>query len=454
MPIDTSSFPHEFVWGAATASYQIEGAAHEDGRGESVWDRFCATPGKVRNGDSGDIACDFYHRYPDDISLMRRLGLDAFRFSIAWPRVMPTGRGRVNEAGLDFYDRLVDELLAHDIEPFATLFHWDTPQALEDAGGWPARGTAEAFVEYAEAVVGRLGDRVQHWITHNEPWVHAWIGHAWGEHAPGRTSEADAVATAHHLLLSHGWAVQAIRAAAPQVEVGITLNLAHAYAANDSPENEAAAWRVDGEGNRWFLDPLFRASYPADLLERNELVAPFVRDGDLEAIASPTDFLGVNNYFRFVVDGDGERPQIVHDPEAQRTEMGWEVYPDGLHRLLVRVATDYAPAKIYVTENGAAFPDIRSHDGRVHDPERVAYLESHVEAVARAVAEGAPVKGYFAWSLLDNFEWAYGYAKRFGIVYVDYPTLERVPKDSFNWYRDFISSWRAAPRTAPVAADL
>jgi beta-glucosidase len=454
MPIDTSSFPHDFVWGAATASYQIEGAAHEDGRGESVWDRFCATPGKVRNGDSGDIACDFYHRYPDDISLMRRLGLDAFRFSIAWPRVMPTGRGPVNEAGLDFYDRLVDELLAHDIEPFATLFHWDTPQALEDAGGWPARGTAEAFVEYAEAVVGRLGDRVQHWITHNEPWVHAWIGHAWGEHAPGRTSEADAVATAHHLLLSHGWAVQAIRAAAPQVEVGITLNLAHAYAANESPENEAAAWRVDGEGNRWFLDPLFRASYPADLLERNELVAPFVRDGDLEAIASPTDFLGVNNYFRFVVDGDGERPQIVHDPEAQRTEMGWEVYPDGLHRLLVRVATDYAPAKIYVTENGAAFPDIRSHDGRVHDPERVAYLESHVEAVARAVAEGAPVKGYFAWSLLDNFEWAYGYAKRFGIVYVDYPTLERVPKDSFNWYRDFISSWRAAPRTAPVAADL
>jgi beta-glucosidase len=454
MPIDTSSFPPDFVWGAATASYQIEGAAHEDGRGESVWDRFCATPGKVRNGDSGDVACDFYHRYPDDISLMRRLGLDAFRFSIAWPRVMPTGRGPVNEAGLDFYDRLVDELLAHDIEPFATLFHWDTPQALEDAGGWPARGTAEAFVEYAEAVVGRLGDRVQHWITHNEPWVHAWIGHAWGEHAPGRTSEADAVATAHHLLLSHGWAVQAIRAAAPQVEVGITLNLAHAYAANESPENEAAAWRVDGEGNRWFLDPLFRASYPADLLERNELVAPFVRGGDLEAIASPTDFLGVNNYFRFVVDGDGERPQIVHDPEAQRTEMGWEVYPDGLHRLLVRVATDYAPAKIYVTENGAAFPDIRSHDGRVHDPERVAYLESHVEAVARAVAEGAPVKGYFAWSLLDNFEWAYGYAKRFGIVYVDYPTLERVPKDSFNWYRDFISSWRAAPRTAPVAADL
>src|SRR5207253_2019826 len=251
MPIDTSSFPPDFVWGAATASYQIEGAAHEDGRGESVWDRFCATPGKVRNGDSGEVACDFYHRYRDDVALMRELGLDAFRFSIAWPRVLPTGRGPINEAGLDFYDRLVDELLAHEIEPFATLFHWDTPQALEDAGGWPARATAEAFVEYAAAVAGRLGDRVKYWITHNEPWVHAWIGYAWGEHAPGRTSETDAVAAAHHLLLSHGWAAQEIRRAAPDARVGITLNLSHAYPASETPEDEAAAWRVDGQGNRW-----------------------------------------------------------------------------------------------------------------------------------------------------------------------------------------------------------
>jgi beta-glucosidase len=453
MPTETSSFADDFIWGAATASYQIEGAAHEDGRGESVWDRFSATPGKVRNGDSGEIACDFYHRYRDDIALMRELGLNAFRFSVAWPRVLPEGRGKVNAAGLDFYDRLVDELLANGIEPVPTLFHWDTPQALEDAGGWPARATAEAFVEYTDAVVGRLGDRVRRWTTHNEPWVVAWIGHAWGEHAPGRTSEADAVATAHHLLLAHGWAVQAIRAAAPDAEVGITLNLAHAYAASESPEDEAAAWRIDGEGNRWFLDPLFRGSYPSDLLERNELVAPFVRDGDLEAIATPLDFLGVNNYFRFVVSGAGERPLIVHDPEAQRTDMGWEVYPDGLHRLLVRVATDYSPSAIYVMENGAAFPDVRVHDGRVHDPERVGYLASHVEAVARAVADGAPVKGYFVWSLLDNFEWARGYAMRFGIVYVDYPTLERVPKDSFYWYRDFIASHRTTPSPAPVAAD-
>src|SRR5207248_3289107 len=287
MATHNGSFPPDFSWGAATASYQIEGAAHEAGRGESVWDRFCATPGKVRNGDSGEIACDFFHRYAEDVGLMRELGLDAFRFSIAWPRVQPSGHGRANAAALDFYDRLVDELLAHEIEPFATLFHWDTPQAIEDEGGWPARTTAEAFVEYAEAVVARLGDRVRHWITHNEPWVCAWIGHAWGQHAPGRTSETDAVAAAHHLLLSHGCAAEAIRRAAPDAQVGITLNLAHSYPATASPEDEAAAWRVDGEGNRWFLDPIFRGSYPADLLERNELVARFVRDGDLEAIAAP-----------------------------------------------------------------------------------------------------------------------------------------------------------------------
>ncbi len=451
MPIETSSFPHDFVWGAATASYQVEGAAHEAGRGESVWDRFCATPGKVRNGDSGEIACDFYHRYRDDVALMHDLGLDAFRFSIAWPRVLPTGRGPVNEAGLDFYDRLVDELLAHEIEPFATLFHWDTPQALEDEGGWPARATAEAFVEYTDAVVGRLGDRVRHWITHNEPWVHAWIGYGWGEHAPGRTSETDAVAVAHHLLLSHGWAVDAIRRGAPDAQVGITLNLAHAYPASDTPEDEAAAWQVDGEGNRWFLDPIFRGAYPADLLERNEIVAAFVRDGDLEAISAPLNFLGVNNYFRYVVSAGADGPRMERDSEAQHTDMGWEVYPDGLCRLLVRIARDYAPPAVYVTENGAAFGDVRVHDGRVHDPERTAYLASHIAAVSRAIADGAPVKGYFVWSLLDNFEWAHGYSKRFGIVYVDYPILERVPKDSFYWYRDFLASRPRAPRPSPIA---
>jgi beta-glucosidase len=451
MPTENSPFPPDFIWGAATASYQIEGAAHEDGRGESVWDRFCATPGKVRNGDSGDVACDFYHRYPQDVALMRELGLQAFRFSIAWPRVLPRGRRPVNETGLDFYDRLVDELLAHDIEPYATLFHWDTPQALEDLGGWPSRGTAEAFAEYAEAVARRLGDRVRFWITHNEPWVHAWIGHSWGQHAPGRTSEGEAVAAAHHLMLSHGWAVDVIRAVAPDAQVGITLNLAQAYPASETPEDEAAAWQVDGEGNRWFLDPLFRGAYPADLLERNELVAPVLQDGDLATISAPLDFLGINNYFRFLVSAGTDGPRMERHSENQHTDMGWEVYPDGLHQLLVRVAKDYAPRAIYVTENGAAFGDVRVHDGHVHDPERTAYLQTHIAAVSQAVADGAPVKGYFVWSLLDNFEWSYGYSKRFGIVYIDYPTLERVPKDSFHWYRDFISTRARTPRPSPIA---
>jgi beta-glucosidase len=446
-----SSFPADFVWGASTASYQIEGAVREDGRGESVWDRFSATPGKVRGGDTGEIACDFYHRYPEDVKLMVELGLDAFRFSVAWPRIFPEGRGKVNEKGLDFYDRLVDALLEQGIEPFATLFHWDLPQALEDEGGFRVRTTAEAFVEYAEAVANRLGDRVHRFITHNEPWVYAWIGHAWGEHAPGHRSEAEAVAVAHHLLLSHGWAVEAIRRAAPDAQVGISLNLHEAYAHSDSPEDEAAAWQVDGEGNRWFLDPIFRGSYPADLLERNELVAPVLRDGDLETMTAPLDFLGVNNYFRFVVRADDDGPRLIPNPEAQHTEMGWEVYPDGLHRLLTRVAEDYAPPAIYVTENGAAFGDVRVHDGSVHDPERTAYLEGYIDAVARAIRDGAPVKGYFVWSFLDNFEWAKGYSKRFGLVYVDYPTQERVPKDSFYWYQRLLASEHGAPRPSPVA---
>jgi beta-glucosidase len=433
--------PDGFVWGAATAAYQIEGAATEDGRGESVWDRFCATPGKVRNGDTGAIACDFYHRYPEDIELMRELGLDAFRFSIAWPRILPEGRGRVNQAGLDFYDRLVDALLAAGITPFPTLFHWDTPQALEDAGGWPARATAEAFVEYVEVVADRLGDRITRWVTHNEPWVVAWIGHAWGEHAPGRTSESDAIAAAHHLLLSHGWATEALRRAAPDAEVGIVLNLEHVDAASDSPADLDAAREMDGMANRWLLDPLFRGAYPTDMSYE-----PPVQDGDLATISTPIDFLGVNNYFRFVVQAseNGGGPHVVKDPDAPMTDMGWEVHPESLHKLLVRVARDYSPRAMYVTENGAAFGDVRVHDGLVHDPERTAFLERHIDAVLRAAADGAPMRGYFAWSFLDNFEWSLGYAKRFGIVYVDYPTLERVPKDSFYWYRDLIASRKPA----------
>ncbi len=441
------AFPPEFVWGVATAAYQVEGAATEDGRGESVWDRFCATPGKVRGGDSGAVACDFYHRYPGDIALMRDLGLDAFRFSIAWPRILPDGRGSVSGAGLDFYDRLVDDLLSAGITPFPTLFHWDTPQRLEDEGGWPARATAEAFVEYVEVVAGRLGDRITHWATHNEPWVVSWLGHGWGKHAPGRRSEADAIAAGHHLLLSHGWAVDVLRRVAPDAEVGIALDLHQVDAASDSPADVEAARAMDGAANRWFLDPIFRGEYPADMLDR---FAPPVCDGDLEAISAPIDFLGVNNYFRYVVRAgmNGDLPHVVRDAEAPATDMGWEVYPEGLYRLLVRVTEDYAPRAIYITENGAAYEDVRVHDGSVHDPERTAYLESHIDAVRRGRDAGAPVKGYFVWSFLDNFEWSLGYSKRFGIVYVDYPTLDRVPKDSFHWYRQHIASTRPAQVTA------
>ncbi len=449
-----SHFPRDFVWGASTASYQVEGAANEDGRGESVWDRFCATPGKVRNGDNGAIACDFYHRYPEDIALMRELGLDGFRLSIAWPRVLPEGRGRVNPKGLDFYDRLVDTLLANGITPFVTLFHWDTPQAIEDAGGWPVRKTVDAYCEYVEAVAERLGDRVTHWITHNEPWVVSWVGHGWGHHAPGRTSDADALATAHHLLLSHGRAVEILRRASPGAEVGITLNLDHPYPASDDPADTAAALWVDGLHNRWFLDPIFRGAYPEDMLEAWSAIMPEVRDGDLETIAAPIDFLGVNNYTSPLVaaDSNGGRSQIVRRPDVDRTDMGWEVVPEGLHDLLVRLNRDYAPSAIYVTENGAAFADVRGHDGQIGDPERRAYLEAYIGAAERALADGVPLRGYFAWSLLDNFEWAWGYWKRFGLIFVDYATLERVPKGSFYWYRDYIAARRPSAADSEEAA--
>jgi beta-glucosidase len=443
------TFPPGFVWGAATAAYQIEGAIEADGRGDSIWDRFCAIPGKVRNGDNGAVACDFYRRFPEDIALMRALGLDSFRFSVAWPRVLPDGTGRVNEAGLDFYDRLVDELLANGIDPCVTLYHWDLPQALEDAGGWPERATAEAFVAYTEVVASRLGDRVTRWVTHNEPWVASWLGYGWGVHAPGRTSDEDAVAAAHHILLSHGWALAVVRSLSHGAEVGITLNLAHVEPAGPSPEHAESARVIDGNMNRWFLDALFRGEYPDDLG-----YAPPVRAGDLEAIAAPIDFLGVNYYFRILAEpvrAGQDFPGMARVPGATYTDMGWEVNPDGFHACLVRVASDYAPPAMYVTENGAAFGDVRLHDGSVLDPEREAYLAGHLDAVARAIADGAPIRGYYVWSLLDNFEWSHGYGKRFGIVYVDYPTLERVPKSSYYWYRDFAASRREG-QAWPVSA--
>jgi beta-glucosidase len=439
MPQPARAFPSDFVWGAATAAYQVEGAATDDGRGESIWDRFSATPGKVVNGDTGALACDTYHRYAEDIGLMRSLGIGAFRLSVAWPRILPEGRGRVNRAGLDFYDRLVDDLLANGLDPYVTLYHWDLPQVLEDRGGWPARETVEAFEEYTEVVVATLGDRVRHWITQNEPWVVSWLGYGLGLHAPGRTSEQDALAAGHHLLLAHGRAAQILRREAPAAEVGIAIDLVPTYPFSDAEADVEAARQSDGFRNRWFLDPVLGHGYPDDTLERYAGILPTIEDGDMETIAAPLDFLGVNYYTRNVVRaGVGE----VATEGAEHTEMGWEVYPGGLYALLVRLHAEYELPDLYITENGAAFPDARQN-GRVPDPRRISYLEGHLDALASAIAEGVPVRGYFLWSLLDNFEWAFGYSRRFGIVYVDFDTLERVPKDSFAWYRDFIAAQRA-----------
>jgi beta-glucosidase len=451
-------FPSDFLWGASTAAYQIEGAAREDGRGESIWDRFSRTSGNVRNEENGDIACDFYHRYPQDIRLIRDLGLDTFRFSISWPRVLPHGRGSVNEKGLDFYDRLTDALLASNIRPFVTLYHWDLPQALEEAGqsrgGWLNRETVDAFAEFTEVVVRRLGDRVHDWITLNEPWVSAWMGYGWGSHAPGKTGERHALTAAHHLLLAHGRAVDVIRRGAAGAKVGITLNLTPAYPGTESPEDRSAAALADGQVNRWFLDPIFRGSYPEDMLRTYEGKEPPIEDGDLETISVPIDFLGINNYSRQVVQaGAAGNPAVPIRPEGSTyTDMDWEVYPSSLHDLLLRVHREYAPPCIYITENGAAFPDVRVHDGSVPDPERCGYLDRYIQAVGRAIADGVPVGGYFVWSLLDNFEWSFGYWKRFGIVYVDFPTLERVPKSSYYWYRDFIRRHQRVEERAGEAA--
>ncbi|NNC93713.1 MAG: beta-glucosidase [Acidimicrobiia bacterium] len=434
-------FPNRFTWGVATASYQIEGAVDEGGRGPSIWDTFSHTPGKVHQGDTGDIACDHYHRWQEDIGLMVDLGVDAYRFSIAWPRVLPGGRGPLNAAGLDFYDRLVDGLLAAGITPFPTLYHWDLPQALDDEGGWTVRSTAEAFAEYAAAVVDRLGDRVGHWLTVNEPWVVSHNGYGTGEHAPGHRDWSEAWSVAHHLLLGHGWAVERIREAAPDARIGIVLNLEPQYPASSHPADIAATRLADGYWNRWFLDPLAGRGYPTEAVADAGWSQQEVRPGDLEAIAAPLDFLGVNFYSRQVIRSAGltdeERPGTPPSP-LEVTEMGWEVYPEGLYDILMKVHSDYGFPLIYITESGAAYPDVLI-DGRVEDDDRISYLHRHLSQLHRAIDAGVPVQGYFLWSLMDNFEWARGYSKRFGIAYVDYPTQERIVKKSGEWYSRVIA---------------
>ena len=379
--------PTAFLWGAATSAYQIEGAVHACGRGESIWDRFVATPGNVRDGTSGETACDFYHRYPEDIALMRELGLDAFRFSIAWPRVLPDGRGRISHKGLDFYDRLVDALLAAGIRPFPTLYHWDLPQALDDAGGWHERATAHAFVDYVEAVVARLGDRITDWTTHNEPFCTSWLGHGLGLHAPGRTSTAEAIAAAHHVLLSHGWAVDVLRRDAPEAEIGVVVDSWPAHPASDDDADREAARLTDGVRNRWFFDPLFLGRYPEDTLEHFAPVAPPVQDGDLAAIAAPLDFVGVNNYSRTLLraDPEGGAPIEVRSPTGRLTDLGWEVYPARPCRGADPAARGVRAPSLYVTENGASFADVRTHDGHIHDSERIDYLAAYIQAVAGTI---------------------------------------------------------------------
>jgi len=443
--IRRSDFAPDFRWGCSTSSYQIEGAVQEDGRGESIWDRFCSEPGHIRDGSSGAVACDHYHRWPQDLDLAREVGVNAYRFSIAWPRIFAEGRGsRPNAKGLDFYSRLVDGMLERGLQPWATLYHWDLPQALQERGGWRERDTVAAFVEYADAVTRHLGDRVRHWITHNEPWCTAFLGHHEGNHAPGVKDFRTALQVCHHLLLSHGVALPVIRANVPDAEVGITLSLHPISAATGQAADRAAAVRHDGLRNRWFLDPLHGRGYPADTWALLGGQVPVVREGDLDAIAAPTDFLGVNYYFPEVVaDALGAGPlaaRVVDVPGVERTAFGWEVSPQGMVTLLERVQREWKPPAIYLTENGSTFDDVVEPDGSIHDTQRRSYLARHIAAARDAMAADVPLKGYFAWSLLDNFEWAEGYLRRFGLTYVDYATQARTLKASGHWYAQFLKS--------------
>jgi beta-glucosidase len=466
-----TGFPTGFVWGAATASYQIEGAAAEDGRTPSIWDTFAHRPGAVRNADNGDIAADHYHRYAEDLDLMTELGLTAYRFSVSWPRIQPHGRGPVNQRGLDFYSRLVDGLLERGIRPYLTAYHWDLPQELEDADGWGNRDTAARFGEFVALLADELGDRVRDWTTLNEPWCSAMLGYASGVHAPGRREPETALRAVHHLLLGHGLAVGALRAANPENSVALTLNLA-AVRTRDAAADADAARRVDGLQNRLFLDPVLRGRYPEDVLADTAAITDwsFVRDTDLAEISRPIDVLGINYYSPTTVatrqpgaapvreDGHGtgeQSPWLGADTvdflrlPGRRTLMDWLVDADGLYEVLVRVSRDYPGVPLMVTENGAAYDDYVNPSGEVHDPDRVAYLHEHLSAVRRAVADGADVRGYFVWSLLDNFEWAYGYSKRFGIVYVDFASQRRIPKDSARWYARLVAGGGAALDTPP-----
>jgi beta-glucosidase len=450
--------PATFTWGVATSAYQIEGAVAEDGRTPSIWDTYCRVPGAVDGGDDGDVACDHYHRMPGDVDLIAGLGVDAYRFSVSWPRVQPGGRGPANPRGLDFYERLTDALLAKGVTPWLTLYHWDLPQELEDAGGWPERDTALRFAEYTQMVGEAIGDRVEQWITLNEPWCSAFLGYGSGVHAPGRTEPAASLRAAHHLNLAPGLGAQALRSVMPaRNSVAVSLNSSVVRPVSPDPADLAAVGRIDDLANGVFHGPILHGAYPATLLEATSSITDwsYVLDGDLPIINQPLDALGLNYYTPALV-GAGDTAQqdpradghgasayspwpgaddvAFHQTPGDRTEMGWSIDPSGLHGLIMRYAREAPGLPLYITENGAAFDDKVDADGRVHDPERIAYLHSHLAAVRRAITDGADVRGYYLWSLMDNFEWAYGYGKRFGVVHVDYATLARTPKSSARWY--------------------
>ncbi|MEX2236864.1 MAG: GH1 family beta-glucosidase [Dehalococcoidia bacterium] len=438
------SFPPDFIWGAATASYQIEGAWDEDGKGESIWDRYSHTPGNVRDNDTGDVACEHYHRYRDDVALMKEMGLDAYRFSIGWPRILPSGKGQVNAAGLDFYRRLVDELLENDIEPWVTLYHWDLPQAIQDEGGWANREIVEHFAEYARVVTEALGDRVKRWMIFNEPAVFTFLGYITGNHPPGIRDGATGMRASHIANLAQAEALRRMKATGKAEHVGTALSMGAGYPASDDPKDIAATDRYHALNNIWFLEPALNGRYPEPFVEPINLERIGVQPRDMEKVRADFDFIGINLYFRAIIEhfeGDIQRGlRQVQVKDARRDEFGWEFYPEALYTMIKRIAAEYPGKPIYVTENGTSYSDGPDENGEVNDDRRVEYYAGFIEQVNRALKEGAPVKGYFAWSLMDNFEWNFGYSQRFGLVHTDYETQKRTIKKSGYWYRDLIKN--------------
>ena len=449
---ENKTFPKDFKWGTATSSYQIEGAPTAGGKGPSVWDTFSHIEGNINNGDTGDMACDHYHLWRDDIGLLKKLGVNAYRFSISWPRIFPTGKeNEPNQIGLDFYSRLVDTLLENQITPFITLNHWDIPQGLEDIGGWTERNIVHDFVKYSYHVSKHLGDRVRNWITHNEPWCISYLGYIEGHKPPGLINKwSKSLATAHHLLLSHGMAIPEIRNNSKQSEIGITLNLNTAIPASGSTYDEDACKFYDGQFNRLYLNPLYNNEYPDDVFEYlktksliSESDLNFIKQGDLNIISTKTDFLGVNYYSRAVIrneeiDENNNLPRNVD--MGPKTDFGWEIYPPGIYDLLMKLKNEYKEQNIYITENGCSYGDGPNSEGKINDTRRIEYYHSHLMELKRAIEDGVPCSGYFAWSLMDNFEWAQGFSQRFGLIWVDFETLERIPKDSYYWYKKYISA--------------